>query len=626
MNAGYKSALEDDEFLQALAKGGIQVGELAKLYHPGGVDIDTLDSEEALRQTSELLERENVTIYEAAVRYSNCLVRVDVLEKRGNRLNLIEVKSKSWDPDESFVSSRSGFIKSGWQKYLFDVAFQSRVLREAFPGRRIEPYLMLIDKSRQASVDGLHQMFRVVEDDRGRYGVKIKEGVCAGDLGEQILRSVHVGEWVEQILSGTGREPQSEAEAEGFGPWVETLSRHMLENRKYPATIGAKCKKCEFRVSRKELGQGEKSGFEECWREALGWSDKDFDKPHIFDIWDERGTQKILDQGVCHMEELIPGMLPCSPERVYEGTCWDRKQRQTVQIMTQTGRHEPKEIIMPGLFEEMAEWKWPLHFIDFEAVLPAIPFHKGLRPYEYIPFQFSCHTAYEDGRVEHRREWIEKRPGVFPCFEFARQLKACLKQDEGTVFRYHDFENTVLNKIAEQLRKAGPDDADELIEWTKTLTKGGEREMVDQYRLVRDYYYSPYMAGSNSIKAVLPAVLNESQVLKEIYSKPYSGLSLKEKVLYSEDRKTGLAISPYKLLDPVGYGLPDYETGDRVELEDGRIAEGGTAMMAWSRIQFDDIDKIEREAILKSLLEYCELDTLAMVMIWQHWVGLANSS
>ncbi|MEX2640114.1 MAG: DUF2779 domain-containing protein, partial [Balneolales bacterium] len=328
----------------------------------------------------------------------------------------------------------------------------------------------------------------------------------------------------------------------------------------------------------------------------------------------------MLDRGVLRMEELIPEMLPCSPDRVYEGTCWDRKQRQTVQILTQTGRHESKEVVMPGLFDEMAKWKWPLHFIDFEAVLPAIPFHRGLRPYEYIPFQFSCHTAYEDGRVEHKREWIEKRSGVFPCFEFVRQLKACLEPDEGTVFRYHDFENTVLNKIAEQLREAEPEDADELIEWTKTLTKGGEREMVDQYRLVRDYYYSPHMGGSNSIKAVLPAVLNESRVLKDIYSKPYSGLSLKEKVLYSEDGKTGLAISPYKLLDPVGYGLPDYETGDRVELEDGRIAEGGTAMMAWSRIQFDDIDEVEREAILRSLLEYCELDTLAMVMIWQHWV------
>ena len=45
-------------------------------------------------------------------------------------------------------------------------------------------------------------------------------------------------------------------------------------------------------------------------------------------------------------------------------------------------------------------------------------------------------------------------------------------------------------------------------------------------------------------------------------------------------------------------------------------------MMAWSRIQFDDIDETERQAILQSLYQYCELDTLAMVMIHQHWEGL----
>ena len=29
----------DDAFLEALAEGGFQVGELAKMYHPGGIEI-----------------------------------------------------------------------------------------------------------------------------------------------------------------------------------------------------------------------------------------------------------------------------------------------------------------------------------------------------------------------------------------------------------------------------------------------------------------------------------------------------------------------------------------------------------------------------------------------------------
>ncbi len=53
----------EDSFLEALAKGGYQVGELAKCYYPGGYNIDTLDYEEALAQTNELLKREKVIIY-----------------------------------------------------------------------------------------------------------------------------------------------------------------------------------------------------------------------------------------------------------------------------------------------------------------------------------------------------------------------------------------------------------------------------------------------------------------------------------------------------------------------------------------------------------------------------------
>ncbi len=80
--------------------------------------------------------------------------------------------------------------------------------------------------------------------------------------------------------------------------------------------------------------------------------------------------------------------------------------------------------------------------------------------------------------------------------------------------------------------------------------------------------------------------------------------------------QAGNVLSPYKLLDPIGHGIPDYEAVDET------IEEGGTAMMAWSRMQFDDVPEKEREATFKALLEYCELDTLAMVMIYQHWEWL----
>jgi len=55
---------------------------------------------------------------------------------------------------------------------------------------------------------------------------------------------------------------------------------------------------------------------------------------------------------------------------------------------------------------------------------------------------------------------------------------------------------------------------------------------------------------------------------------------------------------------------------------DDRIQEGGTAMMAWARMQFDDVAEQERERVFQALLRYCELDTLAMVMIYLHWKSM----
>jgi len=37
-------------------------------------------------------------------------------------------------------------------------------------------------------------------------------------------------------------------------------------------------------------------------------------------------------------------------------------------------------------------------------------------------------------------------------------------------------------------------------------------------------------------------------------------------------------------------------------------------------MQFTEMSKIERTHLIKGLLKYCELDTLAMVMIYEFWL------
>lgn len=57
---------------------------------------------------------------------------------------------------------------------------------------------------------------------------------------------------------------------------------------------------------------------------------------------------------------------------------------------------------------------------------------------------------------------------------------------------------------------------------------------------------------------------------------------------------------------------------DRLSDEDD-LKDGGAAMMAYARLQFEDMSDAEREAICAALKRYCELDTLAMVMIYEGW-------
>lgn len=45
-------------------------------------------------------------------------------------------------------------------------------------------------------------------------------------------------------------------------------------------------------------------------------------------------------------------------------------------------------------------------------------------------------------------------------------------------------------------------------------------------------------------------------------------------------------------------------------------------MTAYAKMQFTQISDKEKEALINGLFKYCELDTLAMVMIWEYWNSL----
>lgn len=79
----YANQKSEDPFMKALAEGGFQVEELARLQYPNGIFIDTenFEYEKAVELTNEALKQENVIIYEAAFMVDGYFIRTDVLEK-----------------------------------------------------------------------------------------------------------------------------------------------------------------------------------------------------------------------------------------------------------------------------------------------------------------------------------------------------------------------------------------------------------------------------------------------------------------------------------------------------------------------------------------------------------------
>ena len=310
------------------------------------------------------------------------------------------------------------------------------------------------------------------------------------------------------------------------------------------------------------------------------------------------------------------------------------KERQWLQVEKAICKDNSAFFDSNGLRKEMATWEWPLHMIDFETNTVALPFFEGMHPYETIAFQFSHHVIHRDGRVEHAGEFLNTTPGEFPNFTFIRALKAQLEKDKGSIFRYSNHENTVLCAIHRQLEASDEIDKEELIGFIKTITnkkdqkKGdlsrGDRDMIDLWDLVKKYYYDPATNGSNSIKAVLPAVLNQSQFLQKKYGEPIYGseeipsLNFEKFTWLKRDFESGNIIDPYKQLPRM---FKDINEQDLELLSgDDELNNGGLALTAYAKCQFTEMSDYERNELERGLLKYCELDTLAMAMIVEAWL------
>ena len=626
----YPSTKEDDTFLQALAQGGFQVEELARMHYPGGYLVDNPhhDYEGSAMVTADLLQKDQVVIYEAAFLYDNLFIRTDVLVKRGNHIDLIEVKAKLFDPTDPylFLGKRGGIV-SDWKPYLFDLAFQKYVLTHTFPELKVTAYLMMADKNKKASIDGLNQFFRVpnpkVSDPRT--GI-IKKVQTLEETGDSVLSAIDVDSIIQDILSNK----YTVLEGHCFASSIKFLS-DTYQSGNYPhwPTQYGSCKNCEFRATEQQLKDGKRSGFHDCMERHHQWAVNKHKEPNIFEIWNFRGSviKNLFQENRLFMDQLSEDdfQIKTKPFEI------SPTERRWIQVQKAVSKDVGIYCLKEELKSEMDKWKYPLHFIDFETSAVALPFTRGRRPYEQVAFQFSHHRLEEDGTVRHASEFISNQPGEFPNFDFARALKNALGNDSGTIFRFASHENSILNAIIEQLRESEEEDKEELIHFIKTISVSksdsvekwkGKRAMVDLREMVLKYYYNPYTKGSNSIKAVLPAALQSSQYLRSKYAQPLkeiglSSLNFSDNHIWLQENG-GVMVSPYNMLPPLFEGWNEEEIEETISELEG-IADGGMALTAYAKLQYVDMSEREREELTLGLKKYCELDTLAMVMIYEHF-------
>jgi hypothetical protein len=151
-----------------------------------------------------------------------------------------------------------------------------------------------------------------------------------------------------------------------------------------------------------------------------------------------------------------------------------------------------REYISEKLQEDLLVVAYPIHFLDFETIGPAIPRYTNTRPYQTIPFQWSDHILHRDESLDHREYLCSEDKD--PRKEFTQSLLDILGK-EGSIVTYTSYEEGIIRDLADYLPRL----RNELM--------GLLDRLKDLHAMIRTYYYHPGFHGSFSLKAVLPALV-----------------------------------------------------------------------------------------------------------------------
>ena len=393
--------------VQTCALPIFQVGKMATMLYPDGIEITEKSNEQALRRTQDLMQASvDVVLFEPAFAFGNLLVRVDILVKRGQRIELIEVKAKSYNSVNPVIAGPNTPILSGMRPYIEDVAFQRYVVSNALPNTDIQCFLMMPDKSVSATVDGLNQCFKIRKLERSTEVIVSAGAQDAISMNAGLLAKVCIDEFVDIVLGNPLRYPGSQEGPQDRLQDVVTRWAHAYEtDEKIPPTLTKVCTGCEFRDHRQiDL----KSGYHECLNEAAGLSFDEVERGTVLDLWNYRKKDALLDRGVIRMSQIHEDDIEVKDGE--EGL--SHSQRQWLQVRGILPAEDQGGFYFDAAWfaSQMRTWRYPFHMIDFETCTVALPFFAGMRPYESIAFQFSHHIVHADGRIEHKDQALFAKP------------------------------------------------------------------------------------------------------------------------------------------------------------------------------------------------------------------------
>lgn len=201
----------------------------------------------------------------------------------------------------------------------------------------------------------------------------------------------------------------------------------------------------------------------------------------------------------------------------------------------------------------MQTLSYPLYFLDFETYNPPIPEYNGTHPYMKIPFQYSLHIIDKENGMLKHKEFLAKA-GSDPRRNFVESLVENVPDNVCVLVYNMTFEKTIIKQMALQ----HPDLKEHLMKIHDNI-----KDLMVPF--ATRAYYTKEMQGAYSIKKVLPAL------------------------------------------------FPDDPSLDYNKLE--VVHKGDEASKIFSSLADKPYD--EQQVIRKALLEYCKLDTYAMVKIFE---------